>query len=126
MVYMDESDRVVRHEKPDYAYAPEGLMAEPWGKQGHRTQVAEFLQEAHLRDRRIMDNDSSRDASEYIWSLDDATVLAARIAFSPEHEEICRRLAPVNPYWVTARAGCTAYDRDLIDEHEIDRIMNEV
>ena len=119
-------DRVVRHERPDYVYVPAGLMAEPWGKTGHRTEVAQFIQKDHLLHRKWMDNDRARDSLEYVWSLDDETVLAARLYGSPEHLEVCRRLGTVNPYWVTMRAANTAYDRALIDEQELNRIASEV
>lgn len=129
----------VQHEKPDYEYRPQGLMAEPWGKEGYRTEVAGFIRKGQLQDRRYMDNDASRDAFEYVMSLDDATLLAARIEGSREHLEVCRRLggsiydrlAPdqgtgVNPLWVTLRAATAAYERGLIDERELDRIADEV
>jgi hypothetical protein len=136
---MDTTQGVpVQHEKPGYVYRPEGLMAEGWGKAGRRTEVAAFIRAGNLRDRHWMDNDKGRDALEYIWSLDDATVLAARIENSPEHLEVCRRLGGsiygtpppaggegVNPLWVTDLAARTAYERGLIDERELDRITDE-
>ena len=73
-----------------------------------------------------MDNDASRDALEYIWRLDDCTVLGARLEGSPEHIEVCRRLGNVNPWWVMLHCARTAYDRDLITETEMDRIVSEV
>jgi hypothetical protein len=128
----------VQHEKPGYAYQPEGLMAEDWGKTGCRTEVAAFIRAGNLRDRHWMDNDKGRDALEYIWSLDDATVLAARIENSPGHLEVCRRLGGsiydtpppargegVNPLWVALRCATAAYERGLIDERELDRIADE-
>lgn len=119
------TDRVVRHERPDYIYVPKGLMASQWGKTGYRTEVAQYLTDAHLRDRRMMDNDSSRDALEYIWSLDDATILRVCGENSDDHAEVCRRLSPVNPLWVTLQAATVAYYRDLIDENELDRIVKD-
>jgi hypothetical protein len=123
-------DRIVRHERPGYVYAPAGLMAEPWGKTGHRTEVAAPIQEDHLRQRKWMDNDAGRDSLEYIWSLDDETVLEARFYGSTVHQEVCRRLDDgrghgTNPYWVTMRAASVGYDRGLIDERELDRIADE-
>lgn len=122
---MDDASRVVHHEKPGYAYRPQGLMAEPWGTTGHRTEVDERIRQGQLQRRSWMDNDSGRDAVEYVWSLDDATTLAGQRYGSPEHGEICRRLEPVNPRWVTAQCAVSAYERGLIDEAELDRIMNE-
>ena len=116
---------VVHHEGPGYVYEPTGLMAEDWGKTGHRTEVPAAAQESHLFCRRIMDNDRGRDAMEYVWSLDDKTILGACAAGSPEHREVMRRIGgKTNPYWVTSQAGETAYIRGLIGEAEIDRIMD--
>lgn len=128
----------VQHEKPDYAYEPKGLMAESWGKTGHRTQVAEFIVAGNLRQRAWMDNDKTRDSWMYIQELDDATLLRAMLGGSSEHAEVCRRLGGstwdnslgllpgegVNPLWVTARCATEAYDRGLIDEREMDRIVD--
>jgi hypothetical protein len=128
-------DRVVRHERPDYLYVPKGLMAEPWGKTGERTEVAEYLEADHLQKRKWMDNDSGRDSLEYVWSLDDETVLEARFDGSTVHHEVCRRLDNgevydgqghgTNPSWVTMQAENVAYYRGLIDERELDRIAAE-
>lgn len=125
----------VQHEQPGYEYKPEGLMAEPWGKTGYRTQVAEFIVAGNLKNRAWMDNDKGRDSLEYVWSLDDATVTAAMIENTPEHREVCRRLGGsiydepkgegVNPLWVTMQCANAAYDRGLIDERELDRIVDE-
>lgn len=120
------SDRVVRHETPDYNYNPQGLMADGWGSAGYRTQVTEFLEKDHLQQRRWMDNDEGRDALEYIWRLDDQTVLAARVYGSEEHSEVVRRLGDVNPWWVTERCATTAYARGLIDEQGLDRIVRDI
>lgn len=126
--------QVVQHERPDYEYRPEGLMAEDWGKTGPRTEPPEFVRQSILQQRHWMDNDGSRDSLMYILSLDDATVLEGRLEGSEAHREICRRLGgstwdgpggKVNPLWVTARCATEAYDRGLIDEHEMDRIVDE-
>lgn len=120
---MSEPDRTVRWETDDYAYEPKGLLADPWGKTGPRTEVSEAIRNGRLSFRRMMDNDASRDAAEYIWSLDDTTTIAGGSYGTPEHREICRRLEPVNPYWVTSRCAQDAYERGLIGEDELDRLM---
>jgi hypothetical protein len=120
---MSEPDRTVRWETADYVYEPKGLLADPWGKTGPRTEVSEAIRNGRLSFRRTMDNDESRDAAEYVWSLDDATVVAGGSYGSPEHREICRRLEPVNYYWVTSRCAQDAYERGLIGEDELDRLM---
>ena len=120
------SGQPVQHERPDYTYTPTGLMAEPWGKTGHRTEVADYVEAGLLRQRKFMDSDSGRDSLMYVWSLDDDTLLGARLYGSPEHAEVVRRLGNPNPYWVTSQAASTAYSRGLIDEDELDRIVREV
>lgn len=124
----------VQHERPDYEYKPAGLMAEPWGTAGPRTEPPEFARKSILQQRQWMDNDESRDALMYVLSLDDATVMEGRLEGSEAHREICRRLGgsiwdgpdgKVNPLWVTARCATEAYDRGLIDERELDRIVDE-
>jgi hypothetical protein len=118
----------VQWEREDYAYIPQGLMAGDWGKTGHRTEVAEGVREFRLRMRRMMDNDSSRDSLMYIYSLDDATVLAAADEDSPEHREVARRLGGdesyINPSWITGQCATDAYERGLIDEREFDRLAD--
>jgi len=118
----------VQWERPDYAYIPRGLMAGDWGKTGHRTEVADYVREFRLRMRHMMDNDSSRDSLEYIYSLDDATVLAAAHEDSPEHREVKRRLGGageyINPLWITGQCATDAYERGLIDEREFDRLAD--
>jgi hypothetical protein len=122
--------RTVHHERPDYAYAPRGLMAEDWGKTGHRTEVPGFVRAGQLRMRRLIDDDSGRDAFEYIHSLDDGTLLEAAQYGSDAHREACRRLSDgreraVNGYWVTARCAAEAYDRDIMSAGDMDRIVDE-
>ena len=39
-------------------------MAEPWGKTGHRTEVAQFIQKDHLLHRKWMDNDRARELED--------------------------------------------------------------
>ncbi len=94
--------------------------------------------EGNLRQRKWMDNDKTRDSWMYIQELDDATILAAMREGTPELAEVCRRLGGstwdnslsllpgegVNPLWVTARCATEAYDRDLIDASEMDRIVD--
>ncbi len=109
-----------------YEYIPQGLMAEEWGKTGYRTKVTEFLEQEHLRERSALANDASRDALEYIWSLDDTTVLAARRFGGSSHLEVCKRLGDPNPWWVIACCASVSYDRGLIDEDGLNRIMNEI
>jgi hypothetical protein len=82
----------VHHERPGYAYEPQGLMAEGWGRDGHRTEVPGSVRAGQLRMRRLMDDDTGRDAFEYIHSLDDATLLEAARYGSAAHREVCRRL----------------------------------
>lgn len=57
-----------------------------------------------------------------IRGLDDETVLAAaRDAASPAHARIMEAMGPsTNPSWITGRCAETAYDRELIDEQELD------
>lgn len=126
-------DRVVHHEAPGYEYRPQGLMAEDWGKTGHRTEPPAFVTEGNLRNRAMMDNDKGRDSLMYIWSLDDETVLKGCREGKKRHREIVRRLGgsiydeppgAVNPSWVTMQCANTAYDRGLIDERELDRIVD--
>lgn len=127
---MPKQDNVVRWEKPGYEFTPTGLMAEDWGKTGHRTELEPFLQENWLTMRRIMDNDSARDSAEYIRSLDDATLLAALETGSSVGAEIARRLVNgedtwINPSWVISHVATLAYERGLIDETQIDRILQD-
>jgi hypothetical protein len=124
----------VQHETADYHYAPQGLMAENWGKTGTRTDPPSFVRESVLRARKWMDNDQSRDALMYILSLDDATLRAGMTEGTPEHAEICRRLGgstwesengKVDPLWVTAQCATESYDRGLITGEELDRIIGD-
>ena len=121
-------DRVVRHEQPDYEYRPTGLMAEDWGKTGIRSEVTPGIRESVLRTRRDMDNDRSRDSLEYVWSLDDQTLLAGMDEQNETSREICRRLSYdgswTNPAWVMMMCAEFAYYRGLISETELDHAMN--
>ena len=116
----------VHDQKSSYKYNPQGLMADEWGKSEYRTRVTDFQEEDHLRERSALTSDASRDALEYIWSLDDITVLAARRFGSSSHLEVCRRLGDPNPWWVVHRCASVSYARDLINEEGFDRIMREI
>ena len=116
---------IVHHEGPDYVYEPTGLMAEDWGKTGHRTEVADRIRASRLQRRRWMDNDKGRDSIEYVWGLDDATVLEAAHEGTPAHAEVCRRLGKVNPWWVTSQCAMDAYERGIMSAEEMDVIVDE-
>jgi hypothetical protein len=120
----------VHHEGPEYAYVPEGLMAEDWGKTGRRTEVPGLVRAGQLKMRRLMDDDSGLDAFEYVHSLDDATLLESARHGSGAHREVCRRLGggrgrAVNGCWVTARCAAEAYDRGIMSAEEMDCITGE-
>lgn len=57
-----------------------------------------------------------------IRGLSDETVLAAaRNEKSAEHAQLMAAMGEgTNPTWITARCAETAYDRELIDEQELD------
>lgn len=118
---------VVQWEHPDYTFIPHGLMAEYWGKTGLRTEITDAIRDGRLRFRRMMDNDKARDSIEYIWSLDDETVLAGAHYGSDIGAEIGARLANgedrwINPSWVSGMCAQDAYERGLIDGNEFDRL----
>lgn len=96
-----------------------------------RTTVPPALQARREQQLSWCDNDSTRDARRYVWSLDDEVALAiARTdpgKGSPEFERAIAHLGGslwkggrTNPVWLTHQAAEEAYVRGLIDEQELD------
>lgn len=74
----------------------------------------------------LYDNEDTARAVAFIYALDDETILSAARSDPWENTSqgfqiIMDRLGEdTNPLWITAEAATVAYDRDLIDETELD------